>query len=220
MHFASLTTKRMDTCKKPHQRLTLAREAAGFKSGREAAMRHHWAESTYTQHENGTRGMRQAVIESYAKAFGVDASWISFGTGKNPPDIPKDRALLDVRGFAEADVAPLANLPRDRQVIYKQITRAILPHDQHPNYLIAGRSRPDLAIAKNDLIVSQMATTVSDGDIAIFQIFDEIGEPTTEIRRVVNDLLVGPLDTAAPALRPTDHNVAITGRVAGIVRIP
>jgi hypothetical protein len=65
-------------------RLRLAREAAGFKSARAAAMANDWAESSYRAHESGTRTIGQDDAEAYARRFrasgaDVSASEILFG---------------------------------------------------------------------------------------------------------------------------------------------
>lgn len=59
------------------ERLRRAREVAGYKSARDAALSNHWPESSYRAHENGTRTIGQDDAERYAKRFrsaGVDVS--------------------------------------------------------------------------------------------------------------------------------------------------
>lgn len=50
-------------------RLRAAREAAGYRSARAAALDHGWPESTYRAHENGTRTIGQDDAERYARIF-------------------------------------------------------------------------------------------------------------------------------------------------------
>lgn len=63
-------------------RLKKARENAGFKSARAAALRHNWTPSTYASHENGQipEVPRDAAIV-YGRAFKVSPSWILTGEG-------------------------------------------------------------------------------------------------------------------------------------------
>jgi hypothetical protein len=51
------------------RRLRLAREAAGYRSAREAALESGWPESTYRAHESGTRTIGQDDAERYARRF-------------------------------------------------------------------------------------------------------------------------------------------------------
>lgn len=66
------------------KRLQLAREHAGYRSARQAAMSMGWVYPTYASHENGIRDFPQKVAERYARAFRVAPEFIMFGT--NPPD--------------------------------------------------------------------------------------------------------------------------------------
>jgi hypothetical protein len=66
------------------KRLQLAREHAGYKSGRQAAMRLGWTYPTYAAHESGWRVYPPKVARKYSKAFGVAEEWLLFG--KSPPD--------------------------------------------------------------------------------------------------------------------------------------
>lgn len=77
------------------RRLKAARLAAGFRSGRAAAVEAEWAESTYSSHEGGRRQIGQDDAERYARFFrasGVTASGILFGqqsgiTAQSPNEI-------------------------------------------------------------------------------------------------------------------------------------
>jgi phage repressor protein C with HTH and peptisase S24 domain len=62
-------------------RLKFAREAAGFRSAAEAARRLSVPYGTYAGHENGSRGIKDGELESYAKAFKVSLTWLAFGEG-------------------------------------------------------------------------------------------------------------------------------------------
>jgi phage repressor protein C with HTH and peptisase S24 domain len=65
-----------------HVRLIAAREAAGFKSARAAALRHHWTPSTYASHENGQTALPAKSASQYARAFKVSAAWLLTGEGQ------------------------------------------------------------------------------------------------------------------------------------------
>jgi hypothetical protein len=73
-------------------RLKQAREAAGYKSARQAALKNGWTPSTYASHENGQTEVPSRAADVYAKAFHTTAAWILFGTG--PREASLDARLL------------------------------------------------------------------------------------------------------------------------------
>lgn len=65
------------------ERLKAAREAAGFKTAKQAAQSLGVSYPTYVQHENGTRGIvREADL--YARRFRVSLDWLMRGRGAGP----------------------------------------------------------------------------------------------------------------------------------------
>ena len=89
---------RNNTLDAKRKRLQLAREHAGYKSARQAALAMGWMYPTYASHENGTRDFPQRVAERYARAFNVSPEFLMFG--RNPPEWAKDFAgveLLEVK---------------------------------------------------------------------------------------------------------------------------
>ena len=80
-------------------RLRWAREAAGFTSIRAAAIAKGWNENTYKSHEQGIRGgdgIKPRHLEKYARAFKVDLTWLTYGTGTPTPK-PEDPVELAKR---------------------------------------------------------------------------------------------------------------------------
>lgn len=59
---------------------------------------------TYTQHENGTRGIRQEAARRYAAFFRVDLTWLL--TGKGKPGSPQTIPVVGYVG-AGAEVHPI-----------------------------------------------------------------------------------------------------------------
>lgn len=86
------------------KRLLLARERAGYRSARQAALSMGWTYPTYASHENGFRNFPQRVAERYARAFRVSPEFLMFGT--NPPDWANH---LKVQSMVELH-APLRSL--------------------------------------------------------------------------------------------------------------
>lgn len=72
------------TSREQGQRLQLAREHAGYKSGRMAALRLGWKYPTYAAHESGLRTFPPKVASKYARAFNVHPDFLTYGT--RPPE--------------------------------------------------------------------------------------------------------------------------------------
>jgi len=66
----------------PANRLKAAREAAGFTSAKAAAEGLGVPLATYTQHENGTRGIPRDKAPLYARRFKVSEEWLLYGKGR------------------------------------------------------------------------------------------------------------------------------------------
>ncbi|MGJ4941444.1 hypothetical protein ACQR1W_12795 [Bradyrhizobium sp. HKCCYLS1011] len=84
-------------------RLHAARVAAGFRSGRAAALAHGWSEPTLRAHETATGFIGPEMIEVYAAAFKVDPVWLEKGTGQGPPVDPVREARFRARIDNEGD---------------------------------------------------------------------------------------------------------------------
>jgi transcriptional regulator with XRE-family HTH domain len=59
-----------------NKRLRKARQEAGFKWARAAALKFGWPISTYASHENGQTPVPKEDAPKYARAFGVTAAWL------------------------------------------------------------------------------------------------------------------------------------------------
>jgi acetolactate synthase small subunit len=98
------------------RRLATVREAALFKSARDAALSCGWAESTYRAHENGSRTIGQDDATKYVTAFrarganGYTAQWILFGTYGDGERERIEAMLKEIPpdGLAEVYAAALA----------------------------------------------------------------------------------------------------------------
>lgn len=99
----------------PWERLQQARRKAGFEQAVDAARAYGWSETTYTSHENGTRGLRPDVAARYAKAFKVSPEWLLYERGrqaqKNAPAAKRMAPLVGYVGAsAEAHYVPAGEL--------------------------------------------------------------------------------------------------------------
>jgi phage repressor protein C with HTH and peptisase S24 domain len=65
--------------KEPFERLKELRQKNGYRTAGDAARAYGWNELTYRSHENGTRGIKPAIAERYARAFRTSAEYILFG---------------------------------------------------------------------------------------------------------------------------------------------
>jgi hypothetical protein len=91
------------------RRLRNAREAAGYRSARDAALQNEWPESSYRAHENGTRTIGQDDAERYASRFraaGVDVTAQSILFGPDPAD-----GFRETQGAYESGSQPAARPP-------------------------------------------------------------------------------------------------------------
>lgn len=136
-------------------RLRKARESAGYRSARSAALENNWAESTYRAHEGGTRTIGQNDAEAYAKRLRhkgatITAAHILFGDGSppsanatppEPPTLP-----LGLGGEAIKDTQ-LTDIPRTRaqlEILESQIVReAAAVAIRKVYWLLSGRRPTD-----------------------------------------------------------------------------
>jgi hypothetical protein len=150
------------------KRLQLAREHAGYKSGRMAALRMGWKYPTYAAHESGWRVFPPKVAQKYARAFDVHPDFLLFGT--RPPEWYTSAPQLQE---VSSPIRYMA-LFQDEEI------------DQIYQHIMAGVDRRDFCIADLDTLpprcfALRMMTDelegdppgVKKGDILIF-------EPRTE----------------------------------------
>ncbi len=79
------------------KRLEQARIARKFATARDAANYFGWSPDTYTQHENGLRGIGRAA-DKYAKAFRVSQAWLLTGEGDGPNGAPITVPIVGLAG--------------------------------------------------------------------------------------------------------------------------
>ena len=119
----------------PFERLRLVREEAGYPDVVSAAKRFGWKKSTYTSHENGTRGIRPPVAADYARAFKVSFEWLLLGTG------PKEMGVSLLSEKAQSIVKALDQMQPDS---IDHLFNFIKTLPVHPDYLSAHQpSRED-----------------------------------------------------------------------------
>jgi SOS-response transcriptional repressor LexA len=89
------------------ERLKAAREGAGFRSARQAAIKNGWTLSTYAAHENGQNEFDPAAAETYAYAFGVGSGWLLTGESKENKSLQEKFFTVrhvNVRGVVSASL--------------------------------------------------------------------------------------------------------------------
>ncbi|MDG3040460.1 helix-turn-helix domain-containing protein [Roseicyclus marinus] len=199
------------------ERLAEARELAGFASAREAALALGFAESTYNQHENGTRGIKMDVARRYADAFDVPVEWLLHGTGGEFIGGSKYQNLRtnyeenpDVEPFVPHD-------PKGRSLI-RQIAKVMCPHSDRQAYLLARRTRSDLLVARGDVLVLELTNELIEGDTVLVQVLDDKGLAEAQLRLFVGGLLIGAPDVEKRALPPDPGQVNVRGRVVASLR--
>lgn len=88
-------------------RLKIARKAAGYNTAISFSQSINIAKSTYSQHENGTRGLTAEQIMFYSECLNVEPSWLLTGFGHPCPTF-KDKESR--RAFIDNEVNDLINL--------------------------------------------------------------------------------------------------------------
>lgn len=84
------------------ERLRRARQAAGFKSARAAAIQFGWGVSTYAAHENGQNDFDALTAEKYGRAFKTTAAWLLTGGDNARPRTRSAKLVGYVGAGAEA----------------------------------------------------------------------------------------------------------------------
>lgn len=98
----------------PGERLTQARERAGFDSAKSAALAMGVPIATYTQHEKAAKHLPYRRADEYAQFFKVTPEYILYGRGETPDRLP----VLDCEGRDTGRTAALPPTP-------SEITQAI-----------------------------------------------------------------------------------------------
>ncbi|MET3528013.1 XRE family transcriptional regulator [Phenylobacterium koreense] len=88
------------------QRLRESRIAAGYRTGRDAALAFGWNLNTYASNENGNAPFSYSRAKAYAEAFGVRHEWLYEGespTGSDVAEPRRDARFVPVIGKVGAD---------------------------------------------------------------------------------------------------------------------
>ncbi|NVM42806.1 helix-turn-helix domain-containing protein [Ochrobactrum intermedium] len=111
------------------ERLMQAREAAGFRSAREAAEHFGWGYSTYASHENGQRGIRLDAARKYARAFKVNIGWLMTGN-ENKTNGAAEKSVISVPVIGKS--AAGIWLEAEAMVLHETVTVPAVPSDIYP----------------------------------------------------------------------------------------
>lgn len=89
----------------PAERLRQAREGARYETAKQAAEAMGVPYPTYSQHENGSRGIPAKRAKRYAQFFRVAPEWLLYGDGSKaaqPLDMPPAGRRVRVHGTVQA----------------------------------------------------------------------------------------------------------------------
>jgi len=109
------------------KRLKSARIVRGFKNAKKAALYFGWIYETYSQHENGTRGLTSKRAEVYAKAFRVSPGWLLTGEGDGPN---KDFVYTNDEFFKKASDLLLKIQKSDEDAVLRVLQSLASPKDK------------------------------------------------------------------------------------------
>lgn len=194
-----------------HERLRAARIAAGYETASDVARAFGWGVSTYSGHENGTRGVKKPVAERYASALGVTTQWLLLGIGT--AGAPRQEAHPP-QGFSEPAVEPITG-PKSLKI--GSLSAAAEAEDTPTaTKFRVNRTHFELGILAGDFLVIDLQTTPRSGDIVVANQIDlNTSAGFTLLGRLVGNSFVGSVES--PPI-PTGSELAIFGKVRSVLR--
>jgi transcriptional regulator with XRE-family HTH domain len=102
-------------------RLRAARKAANFKTSKEFSKKHNVPESTYSQHESGSRQPNDDTLKLYSHAFGVNFNWLKSGKGQ-----PYNLTSNTRKNTMAEELIDLKPLKSNSQIINSEVLATIL----------------------------------------------------------------------------------------------
>lgn len=206
-------------------RLRAAREAAGFRTAKDAADRFGWKYPTYSGHENGNRGMRADALRVYARAFKVEVVWLMEGTGSGPGGCrgaatPTSAPVVpSATGFREQDAAPYVAHRPGLQRVMTALAAELTPGLRHRQLYTANRAHPAFSILAGDVLVIGTPEQRRAGDIVVATLaLPSPRDGQTVLRQAIGDTLVPPVGMALAD--ESDRIAGILGTVAAVIRPP
>ena len=209
------------------RRLQRAREQAGYRSARLAALRNGWKYPTYAAHELGGRALTPNIASKYAAAFSVHPEFLLFGS--SPPEWWEDQPDLspvvrpirlvslgswaDVRAVLRSQAATKLPFVDDEKLPPGAYALEVSNDEMNPKVPVAG----ECSLAPGDLVVVDPKCEVKPGQIAVVK---AIADHRASLRKVrlkgLNQIEFVPLNPDYPSL--TDDEVEVLGRVAIHIR--
>lgn len=203
------------------ERLREARKGAGFRSAKSAAIMLRVPYPTYAGHENGSRGIKDAELIEYSKAFNVPLSWLAFGSSKiyrrivlplialfgQPDEMSKSRQKDFALGLVE--VTPPFPIPEGLSAVRIPDGRFSPHYFEGELLLVSIAATPVDCVAKRSLFLIENSSESSNGRLAI---------PGTVLRESDN---AGTFDVQETNGR-VHFNVKViwSAEVVGVVREP
>lgn len=129
--------------KTPGERLQELRRSKGFKTPEDAALAYGWNKHTYKSHEDGSRGIKPDVAETYANAYGTSPEYILFGSSSKIPPNTQSNTISNLPDHAVSK--PVTNMIQARN---QNVT------DSVPLYGPAAAAAPDRILITEDFIVA------------------------------------------------------------------
>jgi len=191
------------------RRLKAAREAAGYRSARAAALENSWVEGTYRSHETGRRTIGLDDAEKYARRFrvrgaSVTAKIILFGDDKAEPGVatqaPSPRVVVRVPVLSWVSAGRLADastqVPAGDAPL---VPIADLRPGEYFALKVSGDSMDRVSPDGSVIVIDRGDRQLKDGKFYVFAIG---GETTFKMPHASDDLQVAqPLDEDRPVCR-------------------
>lgn len=200
-------------------RLREARIAAGYADATAAAAAFGWKYPTYAGHENGSRGARADAIQRYARAFGVDPSWLQFGTGRGPEN-RRQKSARRQDHLSEPAAEPFVGRSSRETSDLERLALSLAPNTNAPALYVSSTTFLDLGIFVADILLLDLKPAEIDGKIVLLNVTDADGtDATTAFARSTGGVLSYSVAEPRPLPKPTlGQNSAVLGLVAAIMR--
>ena len=160
-------------------RLKSSRKKAGFRSARDAAASLGVSYPTYAGHENGSRGIREADLIAYSKAFNVSVNFLAFDSGNLSrrfvlplidlfgQNVQMDQSKLSDVAIGLVEVNPPFPIPEGLSAVRIPDGRFCPHYFSGELLLVAVSSSPVDCIAKRSLFLIETSPEGSGGRVAI-----------------------------------------------------
>ena len=138
-------------------RLRAARKAAGFKTSLSFTRKYKIPQSTYSQHESGTRNPDEQTMKNYSKCLGVHYEWLNNGEGL--PYTKMKETQKTVMQEELLDIKPMSKYTQLVEIAHQELLVQILDellrfNEKHKHKLAISKIVSDAVALYQDVVSS------------------------------------------------------------------